>query len=894
MLAGSASTMCSEDRPVRDPLPQLRADLRALHRALGSPSYRQLAALCPDGSPSRQTIGNLLTKSKLQSWRTVREVVLALQRYAKREKLGQQPPGTFDLSQWENRYREERYGDDAGGSRSPVVTEAGNGLPAAVDVVGRTNELSEIADLLAAGGPGRPTTVVVVGMAGVGKTALALRAAHEAWSTSTFADALYTDLQGYDPERRITPHVALGSLLVGLDVPSGEIREGQAERVAQWRRVLAERASADRRVLVVVDNAFSAADVDPFLPGVGDHRVLVTSRHTLADLRDLRLFELRVLSRDESVAMLTRALAARVRDRRTEEEPAQLAQVAELCGDLPLALAISAALLVIEPDMPVAQLAAELTDSASRLSTLDSGDNRAVRAAFFLSYRHLHEAQARLFRMLALHPGTQLAADSAGALANIAIPWARQLLRLLRRAHLLEPGIAGTTYRFHDLVRDYAVELVDSDTEVDRETAQDRLYEYYANATDDAKRHLLWIGPQVSQMGPGVFWIGMGDPPGKHFESKTHAQAWLDIERSNLVAAILAASVDQRWRQLCAIAANLHHYMQLSLRVDDALAVFETALAASTHLTRKDRMIAAIPCADAYRIAARYPEALQLLVEAGEIARSMGEKRTEASIQHNLGLVHHRMGNYIDAEACHRFDLEFCRRNGDVRGAAQAMNALGDALRGREEFDEAIYWLRAAIKIFRTLGDRRGEALAQGNLALLNRQYLPNVGLGARIVEQCEVLALDRREGATHSEARDYLNLARFYFDRCGACHADSILHWSSRSMEMAQELGDQELWARALGASGLGHVGARNVNEAKAALEQAAVALRQLGFAEHSEEFETLIRACDGIEYADEHHEDGMAALLDELPHAVLRGDAETLQNARDLFRSLAPESMS
>src|SRR2546421_5541005 len=164
-------------------------------------------------------------------------------------------------------------------------------------------------------------------------------------------------------------------------------------------------------------------------------------------------------------------------------------------------------------------------------------------------------------------------------------------------------------------------------------------------------------------------------------------------------------------------------------------------------------MLAATWCGNTYRIAHRYDEAARHLVDAREIARSLRARKAEASIHHNLGLVYHRMARYAEAEECHRFDLDFCAQHSQVRGAAEAMTALGDALRGRREYAEAVHWLQLAIGVFRKLGDGMGEMRAQSNLVLVNRERFRGRGVGANIVDLCEVLVRSRSEGALHAEA---------------------------------------------------------------------------------------------------------------------------------------------
>ncbi|MGX7826092.1 NB-ARC domain-containing protein [Actinokineospora sp. 24-640] len=279
-------------------------------------------------------------------------------------------------------------------------------------------------------GPDGVPIVTVAGPPGVGKSALAVRAATVA-ADSYPGGVLFVDLHGYDFARRIDANAALGALLRVLGVQGEHIPAGQGEREVLYRSELARRS---QRVLVVADNASDTGQVLPLRPGDTTHRLLVTSRHILP-VPYARRIEVTVLPPDDSVAVLTDAL--RAAGDAIIDDPAVAAELAALCGHLPLALRITAELLADQPES-AGELVGILRDTRSRLGELAYGDSAAVRAAFDASYQRLPADQARLFRLLSVHPGPHVSRAAASALVAEPVDVTRRLLDGLRRAHLIE------------------------------------------------------------------------------------------------------------------------------------------------------------------------------------------------------------------------------------------------------------------------------------------------------------------------------------------------------------------------------------------------------------------------------------------------------------------------
>ena len=404
--------------------------------------------------------------------------------------------------------------------------------PVTAGFTGRDDELAVLSELLDPAGTTGPVVVsAVAGLAGVGKTTLAVEAAHAARLQRWFGGGvLFLDLHGYD-EAPVEPGQALDALLRALGVPAEHIPPGTEERAGLYRSVLAEHTGP---VLVIADNASAEAQVRPLLPGAGPHKVLVTSRHTLAGL-GARLVEVTVLDDDAAVNLLNGALrVARPHDDRVTSDWKAATRLAGVCGGLPLALQITAALLNADPALSAAELVDELAAESVRLEQLayDDGSGAAglsVAAAFELSYRRLDDIAARVFRLLPVNPGPDVSTGAAAVLMDLPVSEVRTVLAGMARVHLIETAPGGTgRWRMHDLLRLYAQRLSDDHAEADgREQARDRLLGYYLDMADAANEHLRALP-------------GMAVP--EQFTGRDGALEWLDTERASLVAAVMMAA----------------------------------------------------------------------------------------------------------------------------------------------------------------------------------------------------------------------------------------------------------------------------------------------------------------------------------------------------------------
>jgi len=648
-------------------------------------------------------------------------------------------------------------------------------LPAPVaGFTGRETELAEVTGLLdpAAGAGAVVVSAVVVsavaGLAGVGKTALAIQAAHAARAAGWFGGGvLFLDLHGYD-EQAVQPGQALDALLRALGIPAEHIPPGTEERAGLYRSVLAAIANP---VLVVADNASAEAQVRPLLPGPGPHQVLVTSRHTLAGL-GARLLDVEVLAEQAAITLMGKVLrAARPRDDRITSDPWAAEQLAAVCGGLPLALRITAALLAADPALTAAELADQLADEVGRLAALryDDGDGTSapsVAAAFDLSYRHLDEAAARLFRLLAVNPGPDVSTAAAAALTGQPAGATRMVLGRLVRAHLVEPAGAGTgRWRMHDLLALYASQLSGTGNGArEREQARDRLLEYYLMRAGAANAHLRARAR-----------AGMPVPAG--FAGRAEALAWLDGERPSLIAAVTMAAATGRDQIALHLPLSLGEYLDWRRRFDDWLTI--VAVSRDTARRLGDRMREADALNNsgvALRQVRRFDEAITAHQDAAAIYRETGERHGEGRALYNLGLALADVRRFDEAITDHQDAAAIYRETGDRRGEGRGLTGLGLALRGVRRFDEAITADRDAAAIFRETGDRRGEGMTLNNLGLALVEVRR---FDEAITAYQEDLAICRETGDRHGEGMTLGNLGLALrqmrrFDEAITAHQDA------------------------------------------------------------------------------------------------------------------------
>jgi tetratricopeptide (TPR) repeat protein len=523
----------------------------------GNPSFDRLARL--SGVP-RSTLADALSqrRSGLPALDVVRRLVVACGADA------------ASVRRWEAAWLRVQQAS----VREPPVRSESWPVPALLpadvrDFVGREKDVARLTGLLTPGDDGAAPVVVsaVAGRGGVGKTALAVRVAHRL--VDRFPDGqLYVDLCGASADPA-DPASVLGRFLRWLGVDGAAVPAGLDERAELFRALLAE-----RRVLVVLDNAGSAAQVRPLLPGAASSAVLVTSRSRLTDLAGVVRLDLDVLEPPEALELL----AAVVGQEAVTREPDIAYRVGELCGFLPLAVRIAGARLAARPHRRLGWLADRLADGRRRLAELTAGD-LDVRSSLALSYRALPAGAARALRMLAVLDGPDFAAWVAGPLLDVAPEEAEELVDVLAEAYLVDPlgaDAAGRLrFRLHDLVRLCVREVgAQEDSEADRRAALTRLTGAWLTAAEDAAGRLP--GRELPLISSPAARYPL--PPQVMAELAAAPLAWFDAERANLMTAVTVSCDLGLTANAWALAAACSTYLDARGYYDDGVHLCRLAL----------------------------------------------------------------------------------------------------------------------------------------------------------------------------------------------------------------------------------------------------------------------------------------------------------------------------
>lgn len=619
-------------------------------------------------------------------------------------------------------------------------------LPAPVrDFTGRSDPIAWLDGLLDAANDAPAEVPVVIsavaGMAGVGKTSLAVHWAHRVHHR--FPDGqLYINLRGYDPEAPLDTRTALAVLLAGMGIAPDAFPPDEAGSAALYRSVL-----AGRRVLVLLDNARSAEQVRPLLPPPPG-LALVTSRDSLAGLvaadGAVRL-TLNALSDDEAVRLLARLIGDRA-----DRDPTTVLALAHRCANLPLALRVAAELATAHPAQPLAALVADLT---ANLTAFEIDDERAdLRSTFSWSLRAVPEPAGTVFRLLGLNPGEDIDPYGLAALAGLDVPAARAAARTLERAHLLQDDGAGR-YGMHDLVRAYATEAAHRDLSPDdRHRALTRLLDFHVTAAHTAADVLYVRSTRLRErpMPP----VPSGLP---NLSDHASAAAWYTAQLPNLVRLGRFAARHGWPGHAVSLALALWNHLD-SGSGHDAVAVHSEALAA-THLLGER-------CDPADRASLRTCLGISLyrvgrLEEAAEQLRLARDDHTQLGFTPGvtvalaaLGAVHHALGRFAQSMVYIEDGLEIATGTGNLhQEGAQHVN-LGNVCLSLEQVDRAARHYEAAAAIFDRLGVIGAEVQLWNGLAM-TRERLGHYDEALRAAEHAIIASHEQDRPMGSIQAMD-------------------------------------------------------------------------------------------------------------------------------------------
>ncbi|GAB2571040.1 hypothetical protein Aab01nite_05160 [Paractinoplanes abujensis] len=724
--------------------------LRRLKVWAGDPSYETLkervnAAWTAEGRPAadltrRSTVANAFTTGRR---RLNNDLVLAVVRALH--------PEDGYVGQWRQALRVV-----AGELEAVAQVRVLAGLPP--DTTGFTGRAAELATL---SGGGAFLISAIEGMAGVGKTQLAVHAAHRLLERDRFEHVLFVNLRGFHPDPAqppVDPAAVLDGFLRVLGVPAHRIPHGLPALTAAYRQELSR-----VRALVVLDNAASAEQVRPLLPEAPGGVTLITSRRHLGDLPSVTTVAVDVFTPEESVDFLARTLP----DVPVGPEPLALTLIARACGHLPLALSLIAGHIRNTPGWSLTDHADRL-DERHRERRLDSG----VELALDVSYRNLPAGQRRVLRMVALHPGQDVDPYAVAALTGDDLAETRDRLVALRTDHLLQEPSPGR-YTLHDLVRAFAVARAhDEDRRSDRHAALTRFFDYCLNAAAAAMDSLHPVEfaqlrariPQITSPLPAL-----ADPGA--------AVAWLDAERPTLIA-VAAHTATEGWPgHTTLLVRTLARYLH-SGHQGDALHVYGHAVRAARDSDDLEGLAFALTGLGDLEAQLGLPGPADAHVrEALELFRRLGDSDGQATALYNLGRLAEKKGDYQTSIDFKLQSLALDRASGNRIGEVGDLAGLGSAMERAGRYAEATTYYQQALDLAVETGDSWGRGYALSGLGELGVHAGDFAAAGGYLREALDVFRqignLSGSAGVLDSLGLLHTRLAEF--DQALACHEEAL-----------------------------------------------------------------------------------------------------------------------
>ena len=693
------------------------------------------------------------------------------------------------------------------GPHSPGLRRVPAQLPADVgDFTGRALHLERLCSLVTeARRKDSPavTVAVVAGAPGLGKTALAVHAAHAL--RPDFPDGqLYVSLLG-GRHRPVSADEVLARFLRDLGVDGSRVPVDAEERAALYRTRLAE-----RQILIALDDARDAAQVRPLLPGTGSCAVIITSRHRLSALAGSRLIDLDVLGGDEAAELFTRVIGAD----RAAAEPDAVRDVLTICAGLPLAIRIAGARLAARPGWSVRTLADRLTDQRHRMDELTAGD-LAVRACFQVSFDALprgagpggrppgsphdagHADPAHVFRMLGVWQGPSIDVRAATALIGQPEQDVVEALEVLVDAHLLESP-APDRYAFHELLRAYASDRAQADEPGPAiDDAMGRVVTWYLRTADAAASvvspHRARVPlPPTRLPIPSSTSPSMAEPGREPlaFGSADQALAWCEQERSNLVAATRQAAErgrhDIAWKLPVAamVCFDFHGYRA------EWITTHRIGLASARALGDRAGEAWVLNNLGMVLSQQRDNAAIDYFAQAMAIRRETGDLQGQAQATNNLAFHYRFLGRHEEAAATLLEALDLQRQVGHRYGEAITLCNLGEACLELGRYEEATAWSQDALAVVREIGSSRLEGYARYNLGRIDL----SLGRTTEAAGQLgQALDLHRAAGDRYGEAQDLQYFGHIHVQ--AGQPADAREAWE-RGRRLFESLGDDTLAA--------------------------------------------------------------------------------------------------